>query len=173
MVESFERAKSTWHRWIDEHFDHAFQLSDADPLVDWFRTSKPQRLKRILVTPGDPTTEVLALCMMAKLGAFLTADGGRLQCVEIRIDETPTNTAIFKGDPLAALPPSIAPDRWWTRADMSINDLHSVKTQGAADMAVAAERSILLRKYFLHFRVKERRLVGPPYFVASPVASRQ
>jgi len=122
MVEPFARAKATWHRWIDSHVDHALQLAATDPLLGWFREREPERLSRILVTPGDPTTEVLACLMMAKLSAFLEADGGRLACAAIAIEETPTNRVEFAGDPLAALPAG-ANDGWWRRPDMSINDL--------------------------------------------------
>lgn len=122
MVEPFERAKARWHGWIDGHVDHALQLSAADPLLRWFAREEPARLGRIMVTPGDPTTEVLAVCMMAKIGAMLAADGGRLRCAEIRIEETPTNAVVFAGDPAAFLPAgTVRP--WWERADMSINDL--------------------------------------------------
>lgn len=121
MVVPFERAKGTWHRWIDEHVDHSLQLSAADPLLGWFADREPHRLARILVTPGDPTTEVLAACMKAKLAAFLAADGGALLCAAIQIDETPTNTVTFDGEPAQVLPARADP--WWTRADMSINDL--------------------------------------------------
>lgn len=123
MVEPFEHAKSVWHRWIDEHVDHSLHLSAGDPLLDWFAVQESQRLMRILVTPGDPTTEMLAACMMAKLNAFLVADGDRLTCTAIRIDETPTNTVIFEGDPLAFLPRTDLETPWWSRADMTINDL--------------------------------------------------
>jgi len=123
MVETFERAKATWHRWIDDHVDHCLQLSDSDPLLGWFRAHEPNTLARILITPGDPTTEMLAACMMAKLGALLAADGGKLHCVHIQIEETPTNTVTFEGDPLLVLPKAISADAWWLRADMSINDL--------------------------------------------------
>lgn len=139
MAEPFERAKGTWHRWIDNHVDHAFQLSKADPLLDWFIRHEPHRLDRILVTPGDPTTEALACCMMAKLDAFLAADGGRLVCAEIRLEETPTNTVTFDGDPWAALPAIEGSDRWWLRADMSINDLRGPST-GAAPLLAAIAR---------------------------------
>lgn len=122
MVESFERAKSTWHSWIDNHVDHALQLSHTDPILDWFRMSEPQRLSRILITQGDPTTEMLSVCMMSKLNAFLAADGGRLQCVTIEIEETPTNTVRLTGPAADHFPPTER--SWWTRADMSINDLH-------------------------------------------------
>lgn len=123
MVEPFERAKSAWHRWIDDHVDHSLHLSADDPLLDWFAQREPHRLARILVTPGDPTTEVLALCMMSKLNALLAADGGRLTCAAIRIEETPTNTVAFDGDPAAFLPRTAPAMAWWMRADMSINDL--------------------------------------------------
>nr|WP_321986264.1 6-carboxytetrahydropterin synthase [uncultured Lichenicoccus sp.] len=123
MVLPFERAKATWHRWIDEHLDHALQLGEADPLLGWFLAHEPARARRIVLTPGDPTTELMACLMMAKLGAFLHADGDHLRCVEIRLEETPTNTVLFDGDPLAVLPAiRPAPHCWWRRADMSIAD---------------------------------------------------
>jgi 6-pyruvoyltetrahydropterin/6-carboxytetrahydropterin synthase len=125
MVEPFETAKARWHRWIDEVVDHALQLSDRDPLLDWFRHHEPERLPRLLVTPGDPTTELLAALFMAKLGAFLEDDGDRLRCVAIKIEETPTNAVIFTGDPATFLPPRSAPGErapWWQRPDTAINE---------------------------------------------------
>ena len=123
MIVPFERAKGTWHRWIDEHVDHSLHLSSDDPLIDWFATREPHQLSHILVTPGDPTTEVLAACMMAKLNAFLAADGGNLTCASIRVDETPTNAVTFEGDAYAVLPAPLQTGSWWSRSDMSINDL--------------------------------------------------
>jgi len=104
MVEPFEIAKAHWHRWIDEQVDHALQLSDGDPLIGYFRNHEPDRLARLLVTPGDPTTEMLAACFMAKLNAFLAKDGSDLRCVEVVVEETPTNTVTFAGDPADVLP---------------------------------------------------------------------
>jgi 6-pyruvoyltetrahydropterin/6-carboxytetrahydropterin synthase len=126
MVESFERAKGTWHRWIDEHVDHALQLSEDDPLLDYFECHEPRQLTRLLVCPGDPTTEVLAACFMAKLSAFLAAAGGRLRCAELAIEETPTNKVTLCAPAEAALPlraTAGGASRWWQRPDMSINDL--------------------------------------------------
>jgi len=123
MVESFERAKARWHGWIDNCVDHAFQLSNVDPLIEWFQRFEPHRLERVLITPGDPTTEMLACCFKAKLSAFLLADGDSLTCVAVRIEETPTNTVIFSGEPRAALPLTNAADPWWFRPDTDINDL--------------------------------------------------
>jgi 6-pyruvoyltetrahydropterin/6-carboxytetrahydropterin synthase len=126
MVEPFEIAKAHWHRWIDEEVDHALQLSDRDPLIGYFREHEPDRLVRLLVTPGDPTTEMLAACFMAKLNAFLQNDRSGLRCVEVVVEETPTNTVTFSGDPADVLPERpTAGNRsdWWSRADDSINDL--------------------------------------------------
>ena len=126
MVEPFETAKAQWHRWIDEAVDHAFQLSDRDPLIGYFREHEPERLARLLVTPGDPTTEILAACFMAKLNAFLERDSSGLRCIEVAVEETPTNTVTFAGDPADVLPERPAAGNradWWWRADTSINDL--------------------------------------------------
>ena len=123
MVESFDNAKSSWHRWIDQQVDHAFQLSGDDPLLGFFRAHEPERLARLLITPGDPTTEALACCFMSKINALLAAEGGRLVCVRVEIEETPTNTVVFEGDPHAALGLAADPRHWWCRADDSINDL--------------------------------------------------
>jgi 6-pyruvoyltetrahydropterin/6-carboxytetrahydropterin synthase len=62
---------------------------------------------------------------MAKLNAFLEDQGERLRCVELTIEETPTNAVIFAGDPADALPEQTGANRmsWWRRPDMSINDL--------------------------------------------------
>jgi 6-pyruvoyltetrahydropterin/6-carboxytetrahydropterin synthase len=126
MVAPFETAKARWHRWIDEQVDHAFQLSDRDPLIAYFRDHEPARLRRLLVTPGDPTSEMLAACFMAKLNAFLEDDGSFLRCVEVMDEETPTNTVTFSGDPSDVLPERSAVGNrahWWRRSDGSINDL--------------------------------------------------
>jgi 6-pyruvoyltetrahydropterin/6-carboxytetrahydropterin synthase len=133
MVETFERAKSTWHRWIDTHVDHALQLSDTDPLIHWFRDHEPKRLERIMVMQGDPTTEMLSACMMSKINAFLADDGGRLICHQIAVEETPTNTVTFIGDPRDVLPEGA--NGWWNRADMSINEFqHVVPALGRASV---------------------------------------
>jgi 6-pyruvoyltetrahydropterin/6-carboxytetrahydropterin synthase len=123
MVEPFERAKQRWHGWIDEQVDHAFQLGDGDPLIEYFATNEPHRMERLLVTPGDPTTELLAVLFKAKLASFLAAEGGRLACGSIAIEETPTNQVVFHGDPCDALPAGMGTGHWWDRADSSINDL--------------------------------------------------
>lgn len=127
MVAEFTTVKKVWHQWIDDHVDHAFQAHDRDPLLAWSREHAPDW--RLLITPGDPTTEMLAAVFMAKLNAFLEQDGRGMQAVEVKIEETPTNTVLFRGDPYLHLPRSSADvpptERryWWERPDMTTHDL--------------------------------------------------
>ncbi|MFT8587528.1 6-pyruvoyl trahydropterin synthase family protein [Acetobacter orientalis] len=123
MPVSFQKAKSTWHKFVDEKLDHALQLAQDDPLLSWFQHNEPERAKRIVVTPGDPTTELMVCLMMAKLSAFLRAEGDALRCIEVSLQETPTNTVSFTGSPKDFLPtPRPSEQCWWHRADMSIAD---------------------------------------------------
>ena len=125
MVTPFHAAKKRWHAWIDERVDHSLQLSHQDPLLPYFREQEPEQLDRILVTPGDPSTEALAACFMAKINAFLLDQGADLECTELRIEETPTNTVIFDGEPMAVLTSDGFPEpAWWQRPDDSINDIN-------------------------------------------------
>jgi 6-pyruvoyltetrahydropterin/6-carboxytetrahydropterin synthase len=126
MVEPFENAKRTWHQWIDSHVDHAFQLSESDPLLEYFLDREPEIVDRIMVFPGDPTTELLAACFKSKLSAFLKLDGIGLKCLDISIEETPTNSVRFSGVPEDVLPECATADQWWMRPDMSINNLNMV-----------------------------------------------
>lgn len=120
MVEEFGAAKSTWHKWIDNHVDHAFQISDRDPIIHYFQEYEPDKLPRLLVTPGDPTTEMLCVVFMNKLNRFLAQQESQLRCIALEIEETPTNRVKFSGTPENHLPTGSA---WFNRPDYSINDL--------------------------------------------------
>ncbi len=126
MTNKFETLKKTWHNWIDNAVDHSMQMTAADPLLDYFKEKEPENLKHLLITPGDPTTEVLAACFFSKINAFLRHEKLLMKCVRLEIEETPTNTVVFHGDPKKAIScaqydgPEIP---WWERPDMSINDL--------------------------------------------------
>ncbi len=134
MSNGFKSLKSTWHNWIDNAVDHSMQLSILDPLLDYFKKNEPENLPHILITPGDPTTEVLAACFFSKINAFLQNEDLNMQCIKVEIEETPTNTVIFQGDPLQAISTINYPGNtllnsqgntvaWWQRPDMTINDL--------------------------------------------------
>ena len=123
MVVSFQRAQSRLRPSVDARRPPGLPLAEDEPLLSWFRAHEPERARRIIVTPGDPTTELMACLMMAKLNTLLDADGALLRCAEITLQETPTNTVRYEGDPLDVLPaPRPAGQCWWRRADDSIAD---------------------------------------------------
>ena len=104
MALSFERLKTRWHGWIDGAVDHALQLNRDDPLLGYFRAHEPERLGRLMLFHGDPTTEAAAVALRRKLTAFLAAEAPGWRCVRLRLEETPTNAVVLdgEGDPSAA-----------------------------------------------------------------------
>lgn len=119
-AQSFDALKRDWHRFVDDSLDHAFQLGEADPIIGFFRAHEPDLLPRLLIIPGDPTTEAVALALYHKLNAILAAQVPDFECVRFEIEETPTNTVILTPDDLIGAP-RLA--EWCHRADMSLNDL--------------------------------------------------
>ncbi|MBH9970170.1 MULTISPECIES: 6-carboxytetrahydropterin synthase [unclassified Commensalibacter] len=124
MVLPFYYAKKKWHQFVDGSIDHSFQLSEDDPLLPWFIKNEPKRVRHLVVTPGDPTTELMACLLMIKVNTILDAEKTSLYCFKIDIKETPTNTVSFSGNPFDFVPQSKnGQGHWWERPDMSISDL--------------------------------------------------
>ncbi|MEC7225178.1 MAG: 6-carboxytetrahydropterin synthase [Verrucomicrobiota bacterium] len=122
MLVEFEDAKGLWFKWIDQAVDHSFHINREDPIIEFFRENEPDLLTKLLVTPGDPTTEIRAACYHSKLSSFLNSGGKGLICIGLQIQETPTNAVYFSCDDIGKFLPSDH-DNWWNRADLSINDL--------------------------------------------------
>ena len=122
IVERFSKAKKLWHEWIDNYVDHAFQVAESDPLISFFSANEKSTLTRLMVMPGDPTTEILAVCFMAKISAFLKIQNLNLKCKDVMIEETTTNCVKFDGNPADFFPVNCLKERWWFRSDMSINE---------------------------------------------------
>lgn len=121
-TEIFDQVKAIWTHWVDKAVDGAMQCSEADPLLAFFAQYEPQRLGQIMQMPGDPTTELLACCMMAKIKAFLQKDQIPLDCLQLQIEAPAKNILTFTGDPAASIPQIHNTDPWWNRPDMSINN---------------------------------------------------
>ena len=138
MLAEFSVVKKRWFHWIDEMVDHSFQIADTDPLIGYFREHEPKTLMRCLITPGDPTTEMRAACFMAKLNVFLAGQG--LVCSRLTIQETPTNSVVFTGDPTQVLPSG---DYWWWRGDDAINDFgrHTSDLKGPSPVLQGSKAS--------------------------------
>ncbi len=122
MLVEFSRIKGRWFQWIDKSVDHSFHLGEEDPLISYFQENESHLVSKLLVTPGDPTTELRAACYAAKLSAFLAEENPGFFCNRLVIQETPTNAVIFR-PPFAESVVSGDSQHWWNRADFSINDL--------------------------------------------------
>lgn len=114
MVVEFSRAKTRWHAFVDGSLDHALQLAAADPLLAFANEHYPSW--RIVVTPGDPTTELMAALLSSKCQAILEDEGLGLKVQRVLLEETPTNTVSVEGDARSWLPEG---GGWWTRPDAS------------------------------------------------------
>lgn len=113
--------KKPWHRFVDQSLDHALQLSSRDPLVAYFQAHEPEVVPRLLIVPGDPTTEVVGLALLAKLQALLSQFAPDFECSRLELEETPTNAVVLSPEDLRACPLDLG--AWTRRADLSINDL--------------------------------------------------
>ncbi|UYH50740.1 6-carboxytetrahydropterin synthase [Candidatus Kirkpatrickella diaphorinae] len=126
MMAAFADVKRRWHHFIDTQLDHALQLGEGDDLLNWFATHEPENYRRIVVTPGDPTTELMAALLMAKINSFLEADMPELVCHHLTLRETETNAVSISGPVEDVLPKLDRPRSlcWWWRADDTISNAH-------------------------------------------------
>lgn len=92
----FKDLKSGWKSFVDNELDHHFFLNSEDSLANHLRETEPNL--NIKLTPGDPTTEVLAALFFRKAESLL----GQFEHIEVSsvlLEETPTNSIrIYKKD---------------------------------------------------------------------------
>ena len=87
-IEDFKSLKKKWRSFIDNHLDHHFFLNSKDPLKDSILNLVPE--VRLKLTPGDPTTEALALILFNKAEELFNNFEG-LKASSLKLQETPTN----------------------------------------------------------------------------------
>jgi 6-pyruvoyltetrahydropterin/6-carboxytetrahydropterin synthase len=85
----FKDLKSGWKKFIDEELDHHFFLNAKDSLANHLKSTEPHL--NIKLTPGDPTTEVLASLFYKKAESILK-NQKHIEIDSILLEETPTNS---------------------------------------------------------------------------------
>lgn len=100
MVVDFGWMKKALMAVAHDRYDHRMVLDRSDPLVAALRAAGDEVLPheggfRLTLLDGPPTAENLARDVFDGLAAFLP-EGCRL--VEVRVWETPTSCAIYRGD---------------------------------------------------------------------------
>jgi 6-pyruvoyl tetrahydropterin synthase/QueD family protein len=92
----FKDLKSGWKKFIDDEVDHYFFLNSEDSLANYLKKTEPDL--NVKLTPGDPTTEVLAALFFRKAERLL-GHLKHIQVSSILLEETPTNSIrIYKKD---------------------------------------------------------------------------
>jgi len=121
MLAEFGATKQAWHEFVDTTLDHSVMLNEADPLIHYLRKKEPGH--RIVATPGNPTTELLAALFKSKVNVFLRHTSNELLCGRVRLRETPTNTVELAhyGRYLDGLPTSSK--HWWNQPNNSGSDI--------------------------------------------------
>ena len=117
MLESFESLKRHWHSFVDHSLDHSFKLNHKDPFIELLLKENPEA--RLIVCPGDPTTELLSVLLKAKITAILKEQKSKLVCRKVLIQETQTNAVSFSGAPEDHFPLSEYGNAWWNQANPS------------------------------------------------------
>ena len=87
-AEDFGPLKKEWRAFIDSQLDHHFFLNSKDPLKDYILKLIPDA--RLKLTPGDPTTEAIALILFNKAEEIFKPFNG-IKPFSIKLQETPTN----------------------------------------------------------------------------------
>lgn len=77
-------------------FDHQIMLNAADPLVECI-----SRFQNVITTPGEPTSELLAVLVRDDLDAYCKTQNLSARVVKVRIWESPNCYAEVSGTVLS------------------------------------------------------------------------
>lgn len=129
MSVEFHQLKSEWKDLISNVFDHSFLCNSHDPLVE--SLLKVHKDARLMLFPGDPTTELIALLLFHKCEHFLLNSAWKKDVAVsgITIDETPTNSIhCDRSFYLENISRYSAYSGWWSTAEITARNCQSVKT---------------------------------------------
>ncbi len=70
---------------IVERFDHQVLLNEDDPMVPCI-----QQFQKVITTPGDPTSELLAVLVRDMIEEECNAPGHEIKVIKLRVWESPT-----------------------------------------------------------------------------------
>ena len=118
LPSSFESMKKKWHKFVDDHLDHGFQIARGDPLYIELRSKGVTGLWRMIISLGDPTTEWLCAALFCKAEAIMAAEAPHMQVISVSVEETPTNKVTITSR--HGLPEGN--QYWWNRNDFTTRD---------------------------------------------------
>lgn len=129
MSVEFHQLKSSWKDLITNVFDHSFMCNVQDPLIE--PLLHVHGGARLILFPGDPTTELISLLMFSKAEQFIAKTPWKEQVAVsgITIDETPTNSihcnrSFYKEN----MGRYAKYSGWWTSPDSTARNCQRVET---------------------------------------------
>ena len=113
MAAEFAQVKGPWKKFVKETLDHSFFHHSSDPILPALRDSIPQF--RGLPTPGDPTTEMLAVLFLKKCMSFYESQTDiDVEPYAIDLEETEVNSIFLNcQDTIFKATVSRLPKGWW------------------------------------------------------------
>jgi 6-pyruvoyltetrahydropterin/6-carboxytetrahydropterin synthase len=95
MVIEFGQLKQAWRSWLDRHMDHSLMLHQDDPVAPALQAAVPEI--RLLLLPGDPTTENLAHWLTEQAQIILQGLGyeDSIAVERVQLQETAVNFAEY------------------------------------------------------------------------------
>jgi len=132
MATEFGAVKKNWKVFISEVADHSYFHHENDPIVETLVRETPH--SRLLPFPTDPTTEMIAGLFALKLQSMHKAalPNSKVEAVGVHIQETPTNSILFKFAPDGSAPIWLQDQLkhhrgWW---NSSVTDDRSIMRSG-------------------------------------------
>ncbi len=112
----FADLKKEWKSFVDGCLDHSFICNEKDPLLE--PLLKINSESRILKTPGDPTTEILAILFLKKARTLFKKFEG-VEVLKLTLEETPTNSISLSSKDLNEISKDYLnkDNMWWNSED--------------------------------------------------------
>lgn len=129
MSVEFHQLKSEWKDLITNVFDHSYMCNMSDALIE--PLLKIHGSARLIVFPGDPTTELISLLLFSKCEKFIANSPWKDQILVsgITIDETPTNSIhCDRAFYLENIARYSAFSGWWSTAEIPARNCTRVET---------------------------------------------
>lgn len=99
VIADFSVVKKIVRNWVDEHLDHGAMLGVGDPLCEVFLKHGSKTFVFGVDTPYPwPTVEAVALMLAEEIQPRLVDTFPGLAILEVRVQETAVNAAIWRRD---------------------------------------------------------------------------
>ena len=125
MLAEFQKVKGPWKSFVRDTLDHSFFYNSKDPILESLKENIPSF--RGLPTPGDPTTEMLAVLFLSKALQFSKNQNTPVSPVSIEVQETEVNSVStdVNSDLFKNTLQNLSAGGWWSTGVIEDRQLNS------------------------------------------------